>query len=147
MRSICFATVLGLSLAFAAIAQDVAQEPKVSSESLTKEQVTVYRAVLQDFLKDSTDTLKLANTTEPIEETAGPFTRGCPKTSSSAIPDASVLLVHHIDLAVALNLKIDLVDPQRQEEKIKNGKRWIRPKNTYSSPGLLYSESGLTVIR
>lgn len=99
MRSICFATVLGLSLALAAIAQDVAHEPKVSSESLTKEQVTVYRAVLQDFLKDSTDTLKLANTTEPIEETAGPFTRGgCLKTSSSAIPDASVLLLHHIDL-------------------------------------------------
>src|SRR5207245_7929915 len=68
MRPICFATVLGLSLALAAIAQDVAHEPKVSSESLTKEQVIVYRAVLQDFLKDSTDTLKLANTTEPIED-------------------------------------------------------------------------------
>src|SRR5206468_5333974 len=50
-----------------------------------------------------------------------PFTRGCPKTSSSPVPDASALVVHHMDSAVALNLKIDLVDPHRQEEKIKNG--------------------------
>ena len=86
MRPICFATVLGLSLALSAIAQDVAHEPKVSSESLTKEQVIVYRAVLQDFLKDSTDTLKLANTTEPIEETAGLLLADVPRHPRPPFP-------------------------------------------------------------
>jgi hypothetical protein len=120
MRPSCSVMVLSLSLFLAAIAQDH-PAPKVSSESLTKEQVAVYRAVLQDFLGDSKDMLNLANTTEPLGQPAGPLGRGCPKTSSPQVPDAPVPIVHRLDPAVTLNLKVDLVDPERLKEKIKTG--------------------------
>lgn len=121
MRPNCLVMMLSLSLFLAAIAQDAALKPKVSSESLTKEQVAVYRAVLQDFLGDSKDTLNLANTTEPLEQPAAPLGRGCPKTSSPQVPDAAVPVVHRLDPAVTLNLKVDLVDPERLKDKIKTG--------------------------
>ena len=120
MRRNCSVVVLSLSLFLAAIAQDHLG-PKLSSESLTKEQVAVYRAVLQDFLGDSKNTLNLANTTEPLEQPAAPPGRGCPKTSSPQVPDASVPVVHRLDPAVTLNLKVDLVNPERLKEKIKTG--------------------------
>jgi hypothetical protein len=102
-------------------AQDASPKPRVSSESLTKEQVAVYRAVLQNFLADSTDTLNLANTTEPLDQAPASLGRGCSNTSARQISGASDSVVHHLDPVVTLNLRVDLVDPGRLEEKIKNG--------------------------
>jgi hypothetical protein len=66
MLSNCIALVVTLSLSLAAHAQDNAPKLKVSGESLTAEQIAVYRAALQDIQRDSKDALNLANTTEPI---------------------------------------------------------------------------------
>jgi hypothetical protein len=119
MRSNCIVLVV-VSLSLAAHAQDDASKRKVSGESLTAEQTAVYRAVLQNIQKDSKDTLNLANTTEPIRQPAGLFTGACPKTPQPQVAQDSSSVVHRLDSALAPNLKIVLVDPAAQEEKIKN---------------------------
>ena len=119
MRSNCIVLVV-VSLSLAAHAQDDASKRKVSGESLTAEQTAVYRAVLQNIQKDSKDTLNLANTTEPVRQPAGLFTGACPKTPQPQVAQDSSSVVHRLDSALAPNLKIVLVDPAAQEEKIKN---------------------------
>ena len=121
MRSNCIVLVVVLSLSLAAHAQDDAPKLKVSGESLTAEQTAVYRAVLQDIQKDSKDTLNLANTTESIRQSAALFNGACPKTPQPQVARDSSSVVHRLNSALALNLKIVLVDPAAQEEKIKNG--------------------------
>jgi len=113
--------VVLLSLSLTAHAQDDARKLKVSGESLTAEQTAVYRAVLQDIQKDSKDTLNLANTTEPIGQSAALFNGACPKTPQPQVAKDSISVVHRLDPALVLNLKIVLVEPGPQEEKIKNG--------------------------
>lgn len=90
-----------------------APKPKGSSESLTREQVAVYRAVLEDYLSDSADTRNLANTTEPSESSSASFDGGCPRMSSPQVTDASASIVHRLDLTVTLNLKIATGRPAR----------------------------------
>jgi len=121
MRSNSMVLVVVLSLSLAAHAQDDAPRLKVSGESLTVEQTAVYRAVLQDIQKDSKDTLNLANTTESIRQSAALFNGACPKTPQPQVAQDSSSVVHHLNSALALNLKIVLVDAGPQEEKIKNG--------------------------
>jgi len=113
--------VVALSLSFTARAQDDAPKLKVSGESLTREQAAVYRAVLQDVLSNSKDMLKLANTTEPIRQSGALFNGACPKTSQPQVAQYSPSAVHHLDPALVQNLKIVLVEPGPQEEKIKKG--------------------------
>jgi len=120
MRPNCLILVVVLSLSLSAQAQDDAHKLTVSSDSLTKEQIAVYRAVLQDVEKDSKDTLNLANMTEPNRQSAGLFNGACPKTSYQVAQD-SASVIHHLDSALTLNLKILLVDPGSQEERIKKG--------------------------
>jgi hypothetical protein len=77
--------------------------------------------VLQDILSNSKDTLNLANTTEPIRQPGALFNGACPKTSQPQVAQDSPSAVHHLDPALVQNLKIVLVDPGPQEEKIKKG--------------------------
>jgi hypothetical protein len=121
MRSNWIVLVVALSLSFAARAQDDAPKLKVSGESLTREQAAVYRAVLQDIVGDSKDTLNLAYTTEPLTPPGALFNGACPKTSQPQVAQDLTSIVHHLDAALVLNLKIALVDPGPQEEKIKKG--------------------------
>jgi len=113
--------VVALSLSLAARSRDDAPKLKVSGESLTAEQTAVYRAVLQDIQKDSKDTLNLANTTESIRQSAALFNGACPKTPQPQVAQDASSVVHHLDPALVLKLKIVLVEPGPQEEKIKNG--------------------------
>src|SRR6267154_946228 len=121
MRPNCMVLVVLLSLSLTAHAQDDASKLKVSGESLTAEQTAVYRAVLQDIQKDSKDTLNLANTTESIRQSAALFNGACPKTPQPQVAQDASSVVHHLDPALVLKLKIVLVEPGPQEEKIKNG--------------------------
>ena len=121
MRSNCMVLVVALSLSLAARSRDDAPKLKVSGESLTREQAAVYRAVLQDVLSNSKDMLNLANTTEPIRQPGALFNGACPKTSQPQVAQYSPSAVHHLDPALVQNLKIVLVDPGPQEEKIKKG--------------------------
>jgi hypothetical protein len=108
-------------LSLTALAQDDARKLKVSSGSLTKDQVAVYRAVLEDVQKDSKDTLNLANMTEYIRQSNGPFNGSCPKTSDPQIAQKSAPVVDRLDSAVIVDMNIVLVDPGLQEEEIKDG--------------------------
>ena len=121
MRSNCMVPVVALCLSFTARAQNDAPKLKVSGESLTREQAAVYRAVLQDVLSNSKDMLNLANTTEPIRQPGALFNGACPKTSQPQVAQYSPSAVHHLDPALVQNMKIVLVDPGPQEEKIKKG--------------------------
>ena len=114
MRSNCMVLVVALSLSLAARSRDDAPKLKVSGESLTREQAAVYRAVLQDMLN-------LANTTEPIRQPGALFNGACPKTSQPQVAQYSPSAVHHLDPVLVQNLKIVLVDPGPQEEKIQKG--------------------------
>jgi hypothetical protein len=121
MRSNCIVLIVALSLSLTARAQDDVPKLKVSGELLTKDQTAVYRAVLQDILTDSKDTLNLANTTELFKQPAFPFNGACPKTFQPRVALGSASAVHHFDQSLVLNLKIVLVDSVLQEAKIKNG--------------------------
>lgn len=121
MHSNCLMPVIALSLSITAWAQDDAPKLKVGSESLTKEQIAVYRAVLQDIQKDSKDTLNLANMTESIRQPNGLFDGSCPKASDTQTAENSVSVVHRLDSALIVDLNIVLVDAGLQEEKIKKG--------------------------
>ena len=104
MRSNCMVLVVALSLSLAA-----------------RQQAAVYRAVLQDVLSNSKDMLNLANTTEPIRQSGALFNGACPKTPQPQVAQDASSVVHHLDPALVLKLKIVLVEPGPQEEKIKNG--------------------------
>ncbi len=120
MRPICEVVIVSLALSLGAATQNEAPKPKVSNEPLTAEQVAVYRAVLEDYTKDADGALNLANKTEPLDQSGLWFDRTCIKGITLEAAENTVPDVHHLDPAVALNLRIVLVDPARQEEKIKN---------------------------
>ena len=65
--------------------------------------------------------LNLANTTEPIRQPGALFNGACPKTSQPQVAQYSPSAVHHLDPVLVQNLKIVLVDPGPQEEKIQKG--------------------------
>src|SRR2546430_7334501 len=75
--------------------------------------------VLQDVLSNSKDMLNLADTAEPIRQPGALFNGACPKTSQPQVAQYSPSAVHHLDPVLVQNLKIVLVDPGPQEEKIK----------------------------
>jgi hypothetical protein len=60
------ATALMLVFTFGAICalpQDESPKPKVSKDALSDEQLSVYRSVLNDYMKDSRGTLNLSSKT------------------------------------------------------------------------------------
>lgn len=117
-----YAVVIGsFALSLADSAQNDAPKPKVSEKSLTPEQVAIYRAVLKDYMKDSKDALNLANKTEPPEQSRSSSYDACIKGLQLEAGEKSAPVIHRLDSAVALNLKIVLVDPDPQLEKIKAG--------------------------
>lgn len=119
MRKIWAMVTGGLAVSLAATAQDEAPKPKVSKEPLTAEQVAVYRAVLQGYTNGTDSPLNVANKTEPLDQSGPFFDKSCVKGLELESTDNSVPVVHQLDLSVAPNKKFVLVDPDRQEEKIK----------------------------
>jgi hypothetical protein len=62
-------TTLMLAFTFGAtcaVAQGQSQKPKVSKDTLSDEQMAVYRAVLKDYMKDSRGSLNLSIKTYPL---------------------------------------------------------------------------------
>jgi hypothetical protein len=121
IRSSCAVVICSLAVSLTVVAQNDTPKPKVSGKSLTPEQVAVYRAVLEDYTRGWKAALNLANKTEPLEE-SGPFsTEGCIQGLQLEAGENSVPVIHQLDSSVTLNLRIVLVDPHRQQEKIKKG--------------------------
>ncbi len=110
---VLLAFALGLCGAYLPVAaQDQTATAKVSTEPLSTEQVAVYRAVLEYYLKGEDTALNLADTTEAME--GSPFVdEACAKQfnlSKSPTP-----LVHKLPRNIAPNRRLILVDPDRQK--------------------------------
>jgi hypothetical protein len=117
MRQI-WVTGVSLALSFAAVAQ-VALKPKLSDESLTPEQIAIYRAALEDYTKGSDGVLNLADRTETLGQSGSMFDEACVKGIKIEVAKTSALVIHRLDPSVALSKRIVLVNPDRQQETIK----------------------------
>ena len=109
------ATALMLVFTFGAICvvpQDESPKPKVSKDALSDEQLAVYRAVLNDYMKDSRSTLNLSSKTYPLV-----VDEGCAQGFKLEQTNSSVALIHAFTTAPAP--KVVLVDPEQQESKVK----------------------------
>jgi hypothetical protein len=101
------------------VAQDDSTKLRVSKEALTPEQLAVYRVVLNNFMKDSHGALNLSNRTYPLD-LAGPFfDKGCVNGIKLEETDNSVRVVHMFSSTTTLVPNVLLVDPKRQEAKVK----------------------------
>ena len=117
MRDICAVVAISLFLFPLVAAQDEVPKPKVSSDPLTAEQIAVYRAVLEDYMKGSDGALNLANQTEPLKRAS--LDRVCMKGIVLEADRDSVQIVRFLNPAVLINSRIVLVDSDRQQERIK----------------------------
>jgi hypothetical protein len=120
MRYIFLTASAGLLLSLSPQTQhDSAAQPKVSSDPLSSEQIDVYRAVLEDYKKDDDSTLNLANITVPLDQFGSYFDKPCTKGIKLEAVKSSAQVIHRLDAGVAFGPKFLLVDPNRQEEKIR----------------------------
>jgi len=102
-------------------------KPNLSNDSLTPEQVAVYRAVLKDYTKEADRTLNLANKTDPMDQSSPMVDKACFKGIEAEAIRGSGLVVHRIDPVLIVTTRMTLVDPDRQQETIKkesNKKVW-----------------------
>ena len=113
MRIWQIVVVLSLSLTFG-FAQNVnipSAEERV--ETLSKEQVAIYRAVIAERTKgdDSTHPARLASQTDPINPA---LAQNCGSGVKLPTEFSSNFVLHRIDSRVVRNLNVILVDPQVQ---------------------------------
>jgi hypothetical protein len=113
MRLIC-STLVFLSLSFSAVSQEDPPKPKVSDQPLSTDQIAVYRAVLNEYLKGSEDGLNVANLTIPLYRSEEQCFKSI-KSGDANIPP----VVHRLEPTLITSSKILLVDPDRQESAIK----------------------------
>ena len=96
-------------------AQSVSRHQTVSSDPLTADQISIYRAVIPDYLRGSLDKLNIASTTETPDQ--GPlFDYRCMKRAYG--DGTSVHVVHKLDSLLAGNPQLVLVQSQQQEQEI-----------------------------
>jgi hypothetical protein len=100
-----------------AMGQEDGPKPTLSSEPLTAEQVAVYRAVVENYLKGSDGSLNLANRTELIERSGLSTDHRCMNTVKQPTASATPI-IHRIASSAVLGTKIVLVDPDRQQREI-----------------------------
>ena len=108
-------TMTFLSVSFSAVSQEETPKPKVSDESLTTEQIAVYRAVLRDYLRGSDGALNLANMTEPLDQS----NKSCFGGMRTGITNAPAPVIHRIGPSLVDNTNIVLVDSDLQQSTIK----------------------------
>jgi hypothetical protein len=96
-------------------AQIVSRHQTVSSDPLTADQISIYRAAISDYLRGSSDKLNIASTTESPDQ--GPFfDYRCMKRADGKGTSAHV--VHKLDSLVAGNPQLVLVQRHQQEQQI-----------------------------
>jgi len=113
MRSLISCMVL-LAIAAFGVSQDYATKPIVSKESLTGEEVSIYRTVLTDYLKGSDGTLNVSALTEPLDQSDD-----CVKQMRLDNLTAPAVAVHRLEQPLVSGTKITLVDPMRQRSAVK----------------------------
>jgi len=111
---ICLCTTLG--------AAQTSEKPhlNISAEALTAEQVAIYQLLLSDLLKEYEDGFNLANRTEA--KRLGPSSsQGCGNGIEYPPGEGPAGVVHRIDSKLVQSFKITLVDPESQQQIIKDG--------------------------
>lgn len=108
-------TLVFLTISICAVSQEGALEPKLSDKPLTAEQITVYRAVLRDYLKGSDGALNLADMTEPLDLSD----KQCFEGSANDGAKDPTPVIHRFESSMVANTKIVLVDSQQQQSKVK----------------------------
>jgi hypothetical protein len=100
-------------------AQAQTPKPKVSKDPLTTEQIAVYRAVLENYVKDSPGSLNLAVRTEHLEQSEPFFDKVCVRELELESAANGIPVIYMLTAAVApSSAKIVLVDPARQQMKV-----------------------------
>jgi len=94
---------------FCAVAQEKSTKPAVGTDTLTDEQLAVYRAVLRHYMKGSRGKLNLSSETYPMK-----LDKDCAKGIKPEQTENEV--VHTFTAAAAPN--VILVDPKQQKTKI-----------------------------
>ena len=107
-----------MALSMSSVTQEGTPKPTVSSDSLTPDQVAVYRAVLRDYTKGSDGALNLANRTEPVDESRPMFDEACFKEIEVGMPKPLATVSHTIEASLVVNTRIVLIDPDRQQKLI-----------------------------
>jgi hypothetical protein len=118
MRRIHSLCVLGIAASIIAAAQDDPPKPKLSKDPLTKEQISIYRTVLQDYVKDGDGALNLANQTLPLDRSDALWDKQFVKSLQLEPDPKSGREVHLLDSAVALSPKMVLVDRDNQAKTV-----------------------------
>jgi hypothetical protein len=110
---------LGIVVSIMAAALDNAPKAKLSKNPLTKEQISIYRTVLEDYVKDGDGALNLANKTSPLDRSDAFWDKQCVKSLQLEPDPKSGPEVHLLDSAVALSPKMVLVDRDDQAKAVK----------------------------
>jgi hypothetical protein len=108
-------SVLFVAIAVCAVSQDDAPKPRISGDSLTDEQIAIYRTVLRDYLRGSDGSLNVSVMTEPLDQSD----ESCLKRMRLENLKLSALVIHKLGQSLASDTKIVLVDPERQRDAIK----------------------------
>jgi len=104
-----------LAVSFCALSQEDVREPQLADESLTTEQIAVYRAVLREYLKGSDGVPNLADTTKPLDQSGKSSLKGIVMGGT----EDSVAVIHRIEPSLVANTKIVLVNFGGQLSTIK----------------------------
>lgn len=110
--------LLSVSLAAAGRAQDGKAKPEVSKLPLTTEQILVYRAVVNDYVKEAQGSLNISSKTEPAELTEDSPDNACAKEIGFKPETRSVRAIHRLDKAFGVNRRFVVVDPDQQARKV-----------------------------
>jgi hypothetical protein len=105
-----------LAVSLNTLAQESSPKPTISDAPLTTEQIAVYRAVLSEYTKGSATVLNLANITEPLDGSDVTCLIGF----YIAVKKQTPPLIHRIGPALIVNMKIALVDPERQHQAVRD---------------------------
>lgn len=109
--------LMGLpALGSALLQAQTRQYPMLSAEPLTTDQVAIYRAVISDHLKGSSERLNIASTTESADRSGSFFDYRCMKDAESK--GSSPPVIHKLESLVTGNPHLVLVESGRQQEQI-----------------------------
>jgi hypothetical protein len=117
-RRLLFVAIVCLSLGPMSTAQEETPKPVLSNSPLTADEVTVFRAVLRDYLKGAHGVMLLANTTVSVVDQSPTSVRTCSDQISARPDPQSINVVHRIDPSVVAGLHVKLANPDAQEKEI-----------------------------
>jgi hypothetical protein len=119
MRKVLFAAIiLGIGLPFS-LASSQARKPTKSTESLTADEIAIYRAVLQRNAPDNSGapgTLNVSATTYPLDPSSPLSDSGCLKDIQPDNLATASRSFHELSQDILPNNVARLVDPKRQKK-------------------------------